>query len=150
VSIRWSGWSRRSRGTHGFLAADPFRLYPGAPIEVELARWQRETGLRVHRYPWWRDGDQAFLSEWIDPSYTLSYGQAELLRESLFGPILRALPGRFAYQGPGRDYMLRAPRREARAMEPQHFAERRKLARLWRTLVDAEGDEPSLAPQASA
>src|SRR5690606_27159104 len=54
------------QGTHGFLAADPFRLYPGAPIEVELERWQRETGMRAHRYPWWRDGDQAFLSAWID------------------------------------------------------------------------------------
>lgn len=135
------------RGTHGFLAADPFRLYPGAPIEIELARWQRETGMRVHRYPWWRDGDQAFLSEWIDPSYTLSYERAEELRESLFGPILREIPDRFAYQGAGRNYMLLAPRREARGMEPQFFAERRKLAKLWRTLVDAQGYDSFSASQ---
>lgn len=132
------------RGTHGFLAADPFRLYPGAPIELELARWQHDTGMRVLRYPWWRDGDQAFLSEWIDPSGSLDYERAEQLRESLFGPILREIPANFAYQGPGRSYMLLAPRREAAQMHPRHFAERRKLASLWRSLLDAEASAGAL------
>lgn len=71
------------------------------------------------------------------------------LRESLFGPLLRELPARFSYQGPGRDYMLLAPLREARAMEPRHFAERRRLAALWRTLADAEEAEPLVPAQAS-
>lgn len=132
------------RGTHGFLAADPFRLYPGAPIEVELERWQRETGMRVHRYPWWRDGDQAFLSEWIDPSDSLTYEQAEGLREQLFAPILREIPARFAYQGPGRDYMLRAPLNEAAVMEPRHFAARRRLLALWKKLTAAEASGAAL------
>lgn len=133
------------RGTHGFLAADPFRLYPGAPIEVELEAWQRETGMRVHRYPWWRDGDQAFLSEWIDPSDTLSYLQTERLREELFAPILREIPERFAYVGPGREYMRKAPLREARQMAPAYFDERRSLARLWRSIARAEALEPASA-----
>lgn len=135
------------RGTHGFLACDPFRLYPGAPIEVERTRWEAETGMRVHRYPWWRDGDQSFLSEWIDPSYDLTYARAEQLREQLFAPILRALPDRFAYQGPGRDYMMLAPKREARAMDPSQFAARRELAALWRSLLDADTADSALAAQ---
>lgn len=126
------------RGSMGFLAADPFRLYPGAPIEVELDQWKRETGMRVHRYPWWRDGDQAFLSEWIDPSDSLTYARAEQLREELFAPVLRDIPGNFRYSGPGRQYMLRAPQREARQMHPDQFRRRRQLRDLWQSLSEAE------------
>ena len=68
------------RGTHGFLSVDPFRLYPGSPIDEERPRWESETGMKVHRYPWWNDGDQDFLAEWIDPSAELDFRTTERLR----------------------------------------------------------------------
>jgi hypothetical protein len=106
------------RGTHGFLAVDPFRLYPGSPIDEHLADWQRDTGMHAHRYPWWHDGDQEFLSEWIDPSYSLDYPRAEALRYELFAPIVTEIARSFAYTGPGERYMRAAPFAEARAMGP--------------------------------
>ena len=96
------------RGTTGFLSVDPFRLYPGSPIDTEREAWERETGFRVHRREWWEDGDQEFLSEWVDPSASLDYRSAARLRRELFDPIVRAIPGAFAYRGPSRDYFQRA------------------------------------------
>jgi radical SAM superfamily enzyme YgiQ (UPF0313 family) len=90
----------RGASTHGFVAVDPFRLYPGSPIDEHLDAWIADTGMRVHRYPWWHDGDQDFLSEWIDPSGELTYERTEQLRVELFADILHEIPRRFAYQGP--------------------------------------------------
>jgi len=115
------------RGTHGFLAVDPFRLYPGSPIDEALPEWIAETGMHVHRYPWWFDGDQAFLSEWVDPSSSLDYVRTKELVHELFAPILHEIPKRFAYTGSGREYMLRAPLDEA-----AHYTEARR--RRWREL----------------
>ena len=122
------------RGTHGFLAADPFRLYPGSPIDDQLDDWVRDTGMHAHRYPWWFDGDQDFLSEWIDPSASLDYLTAERLRHELFDPVLREIPERFAYQGAGREYMLRAPKAEAARTDPRRRERTRSLHRLWSRL----------------
>src|SRR5690606_25601934 len=33
------------RGTTGFLSVDPFRLYPGSPIDEDLAGWEERTGM---------------------------------------------------------------------------------------------------------
>ena len=127
-----------TRGTHGFLAVDPFRLYPGSPIDEHLAQWQAETGMRVHRYPWWHDGDQEFLSEWIDPSDELDYQRTEELRYELFAPIVEQIPKHFSYQGQGRAYMLSAPLQEAKNMGPRRRAHMRELHRLWSGLCVEE------------
>ena len=137
------------RGTHGFLAVDPFRLYPGSPIDEALPEWTAETGMRVHRYPWWFDGDQSFLSEWIDASDELDYARTKNLVHELFAPILQQIPERFAYQGSGREYMLRAPLEEA-----THYTEARRrhwqeLHALWSQLNRAAPLEP-LSPAATA
>jgi radical SAM superfamily enzyme YgiQ (UPF0313 family) len=124
----------RSSGTHGFVAVDPFRLYPGSPIDEHLDTWIAETGMRVHRYPWWFDGDQDFLSEWIDASHELSYLRTEQLRHELFADILHEIPRRFAYQGPGRDYMMRAPLDELRHISPAARRRRREMHALWSQL----------------
>jgi len=94
--------------TTGFLSIDPFRFYPGSPIDDELDEYGRRFGTKVHRPEWWKDGDQAFLSEWVDPSRELTYSRRDALMKELFEPILRELPSRFAYAGPSRPYFLRA------------------------------------------
>lgn len=95
-------------GTTGFLSVDPFRLYPGSPIDEQRDHYERTYGTRFHRPVWWRDGDPEFLSEWIDPSRDLTYRQRARLQHELLGPILEELPRHFRYRGPARDYFLRA------------------------------------------
>jgi radical SAM superfamily enzyme YgiQ (UPF0313 family) len=124
----------RGPSTHGFVAVDPFRLYPGSPIDEHLDDWIAETGMRVHRYPWWYDGDQDFLSEWVDASAELPYLRTEALRFELFADILHEIPRRFGYQGPGREYMLRAPMDELRNIAPAARRRRRELHALWSKL----------------
>ncbi|HEY3499773.1 MAG TPA: radical SAM protein, partial [Polyangiaceae bacterium] len=124
-----------ARGTHGFVSVDPFRLYPGSPIDEERARWESETGMRVHRYPWWHDGDQEFLSEWVDPSGDLDFLRTLALREELFDPILRKVPERFAYRGPAREYFMRAVRDQAELAAPSQKLRTLGLHRLWSDLL---------------
>ncbi|MFO0608059.1 MAG: radical SAM protein [Polyangiales bacterium] len=96
------------KGTTGFLSVDPFRLYPGSPIDAERPQWEARFGTRFHRPEWWRDGDPEFLSEWVDPSSELTYRERERLQHELLAPVLAAVPDRFVYRGPARDYFLRA------------------------------------------
>lgn len=96
------------RGTTGFLSVDPFRFYPGSPIDAERADYERVHGAVFHRPEWWHDGDPELLSEWIDPSRELGYRRRATLQAELLGPILRAIPDHFVYQGPAGDYFHRA------------------------------------------
>ncbi len=102
----------RERGTTGFLSVDPFRLYPGSPIDAERSVWEKKYGTRFHRPHWWEDGDPEFLAEWIDPSAELDYLERESLQHQLIDPILAQIEGKFVYRGPARDYFLAAIREQ--------------------------------------
>jgi protein-L-isoaspartate(D-aspartate) O-methyltransferase len=98
------------KGTTGFLSVDPYRFYPGSPIDHERAVWERRHGTRFHAPTWWREGDPAFLSEWCDPSRELDFLERESLQDALFGPILEEIEGRFVHRGPARAHFLRSIR----------------------------------------
>lgn len=132
------------RGTTGFLSVDPFRLYPGSPIDEDIDVWKRDTGMQVHRYPWWHDGDQDFLAEWIDPSSELDFRTTLELRRELFDPILLELPKRFVYGGPARDYYLRAIQEQVEICSPRRYAHTLGLWHLWRDLTQS-GDVARIA-----
>jgi len=134
-----------ARGTTGFLSVDPFRLYPGSPIDEERADWESNTGVRVHRYPWWHDGDQDFLSEWVDPSFELDFRRCHALRHALFRPIVREIKDRFAYDGPARDYFEHAMDEQIELLEPKHSARTLALDHLWRELAKDEGAPDRIA-----
>jgi protein-L-isoaspartate O-methyltransferase/radical SAM superfamily enzyme YgiQ (UPF0313 family) len=129
-----------SRGTTGFLSVDPFRLYPGSPIDEERADWEERTGMRVHRYPWWHDGDQDFLAEWVDPSRELDFRRCHALRHELFTPIVKGIAKRFAYDGPAKDYFQRAIDEQIDLLSPRHAARVLALDHLWRSVVRAEAN----------
>ena len=115
------------RGTTGFLSVDPFRLYPASPIDAERAQWERRFGTRFHYPDWWHDGDPEFLSEWVDPSSELDYRERERLQHELLDPILAGIEERFVYDGPARDYFLRAIRDQAALGAPRnrlHYMDR--------------------------
>lgn len=107
------------RGTTGFLSVDPFRLYPGSPIDTERGAWEARFGTKFHRAEWWQDGDQSFLSEWIDPSEELDWRTRTRLTHELFAPVVGGIEERFVYRGPARDYFLRAIRDQVRLTEPR-------------------------------
>lgn len=140
------------RGTMGFLSVDPFRLYPGSPISEERDRWEQETGMRVHRFPWWHDGDQELLSEWVDPSRELDYQKTRRLERELFDPIVRAVPERFSYRGPAREYFLRAVREQAELTQPKRALHQAGLLHLWSELLERPLpiDDPELVRIARA
>ena len=96
------------RGTTGFLSVDPFRLYPGSPIDDERPAWESRFGTRFHRPHWWKDGDQEFLSEWVDPSESLDYRRRSALTHELLHPVVSRIRENFVHRGASRDYFLRA------------------------------------------
>lgn len=102
------------RGTTGFLSVDPFRLYPGSPIDEDRGFYEQTYGTRFHWPRWWDDGDPEFLSEWIDPSDELDWLERERLQHELLTPILAGIEANFVYQGRARDYFLRAIREQVR------------------------------------
>lgn len=98
------------RATTGFLSVDPYRFYPGSPIDQERGHWEQRFGTRFHAPTWWREGDPAFLSEWCDPSRELDFLERESLQDALFGPILEQIESRYVHRGPGREHFLRSIR----------------------------------------
>lgn len=124
-----------SGGTYGFVSVDPFRLYPGSAVAEDLPAWQAATGFRAHRYPWWHDGDQAFLAEWVDPSAELDYRDVLALRRELFDPIVAEIPREFAYHGTSREYFVRAIERERALTEPRAYLRLFGLQHLWHGLT---------------
>lgn len=123
------------RGTMGFLSVDPFRLYPGSPIDEERADWERDTGMVIHRPNWWHDGDQDFLSEWVDPSRELDFRTTHRLRHELFTPILHGIKERFAYRGGARDYFMRSIDEQIALVKPRRQLRTLGLHHMWKGLV---------------
>ncbi len=130
------------KGTLGFLSVDPFRLYPGSPIADDLEQWQADTGMRAHRYPWWTDGDQSFLSEWVDPSAELDYARREALTHELFAPIVAGVRQNFAYQGPATDYFQRAVDEQVELFTERRRSQKLALQALWQRLLSGEDTVP--------
>lgn len=115
------------KGVTGFLSVDPFRLYPGSPIDTERPQWEARFGCVFHRTNWWHDGDQEFLAEWVDPSRELTYLERARLQHEHFTPILRQIESNFVYKGGARDYFLRAVRdqvRQSDARTRMHYLDR--------------------------
>ena len=114
-------------GTTGFLSVDPFRLYPGSPIDADRGHYEQTFGTRFHRPHWWDDGDPEFLSEWVDPSAELTYRERERLQDELLTPILLGIEDKFVYGGSAREYFLRAIREQVAFSRPRsrmHYLDR--------------------------
>lgn len=109
----------RQRGTTGFLSIDPFRLYPGSPIDADRGYYEQKFGTRFHRPHWWDDGDPAFLSEWVDPSEGLDWRRREALQHELLVPVLAQVEQHFVYRGSAREYFLRAVREQLQFCAPR-------------------------------
>lgn len=130
--------------TVGFFGIDRFRLYPGSAIAQNFASWQERTGCVAHRPRWWFDGDQDFLSEWIDPSRELDFEQSMETSFELFGPRLAELERRFAYHGSAREKFLGTIHENLESWLPPVRQRQRELAAIWHPLkgIECETVEP--------
>ncbi|MCX4246795.1 B12-binding domain-containing radical SAM protein [Paraliomyxa miuraensis] len=106
------------RGTTGFLSVDPFRLYPGSPIDADRGHYEQRFGTRFHHPHWWDDGDPEFLSEWVDPSAELDWKGREALQHELLTPILAQVESKFVYRGSARGYFMGAIRDQVAYARP--------------------------------
>ncbi len=125
----------RSPHTTGFVSVDPFRLYPGSAIDENLASWIEATGMHAHRYPWWEDGDQDFLSEWVDPSADLGFRETLRLRQRLFGPVVHGIAERFRVPEPEEAYFRRSVNEQVALLAPRRRLRTLGLWHLWRELT---------------
>lgn len=108
-SAEWIGEMIRSTpAPTGFVSIDPFRFYPGAPIDQNFAHYASTYGTVVHRERWWNYSEPEFTSEWVDPSRELDYRTRTRMTAELFLPLVEDLARRYAYRGPGSDYFRRS------------------------------------------
>jgi protein-L-isoaspartate O-methyltransferase len=130
---------------------DPFRLYPGSPIDADRGYYEQTFGTKFHRPHWWDDGDPEFLAEWVDPSADLDWQQRERLQDKLLTPVLAGIEDNFVYRGPARDYFVRAirnqraytgPRSRVQAID-RYYAWHRYLGRHARASEPAAVTLPS-------
>lgn len=106
--------------TTGFLSVEPFRLYPGSPVNTDRGHYERIYGTRFHHTQWWKDEDSAFLSAWVDPSDELTYLQREEAQHRLLSPILAQLEDKFVYRGKASEHYRRAIRDQMANAAPQN------------------------------
>ena len=106
--------------TCGWLSVDPFRLYPGSGVHVELAHYQAEHGTVFHAPGWWRGWyDHAFRAEWVDPSAELDFAGRVRGMHALYGPLLERVQGRFRGQDREVDRVFeRSMAEQRRFMDP--------------------------------
>jgi len=133
----------------GFLSVDPYRFYPGSAVDRRLDEYEERFGTRVHRPRWWNYSEQAFNSEWIDPSVDFDYHERERLTAELFEPITRDIAEHFSYRGPDQDYFQRSVMNACEAFEPTRRLRTLTNYHLWRRL-SGEGesqliDDPTAA-----
>jgi radical SAM superfamily enzyme YgiQ (UPF0313 family)/protein-L-isoaspartate O-methyltransferase len=134
--------------TRGWLSIDPFRLYPGSHVHAHRAAWEREQGARFHHPRWWAGWyDAAFRAEHVDPSAALGYEERVRRTYAAYGPLVRAVVGRF--RGQGRDVDGVFARSLAEQVRLMGDAERDRLlaraAAARRRAAEGGGDEVARA-----
>jgi protein-L-isoaspartate(D-aspartate) O-methyltransferase len=89
----------------------------------------------VHRPRWWNYSEQAFTSEWVDPSSDLDYRRREALTARLFEPIVDGIAERFAYDGPAADYFWRSVSHAQADLSPARRLRMLASYHLWQRLT---------------
>lgn len=86
--------------TCGWLSFDPYRLYPGALIHLEMARYEAQYGTKFYHKEWWKSWyDGPFRAEHIDPSAELDFeGRVRFMYEA-YAPLVDEIQKRFRGQG---------------------------------------------------
>ncbi len=140
-------FSRHERPT-GFLSVDPYRFYPGSPIDHELVTYEQRYGTRVHRPRWWDFSEPSFNAGWVDPSGELDYRTRERLTVELFGPVVRDVGSRYGYDGPSADYFRRSTVEQVDLMQDEAQLPHIRDYCLWRRLTGRSSEDARFDPEA--
>ena len=119
-SAQWIGkLFHRTSPLTGFLSVDPYRFYPGSPIDVDSSFYQDHYGTCFYRPRWWNYSEMEFTSMWIDPSHTLDFRTRERMTVELFLPILEDIAQRFSYHGYAEEYFRSPTSKQFDYLRPQ-------------------------------
>jgi protein-L-isoaspartate(D-aspartate) O-methyltransferase len=134
----------------GSLSVDPYRFYPGSHIDRELPAYERRYGTRVHRPRWWDESEPTFTASWVDASTSLPYRTGARLAAELYGPLLRDIAARWAYDGRAAEYFRRAVDEQVEFLEARHRLDTVKDYCLWRRLTRMGTEDARHDPEAAA
>ena len=149
---RSAAWCERLFGRHarptGFLSVDPYRFYPGSPIDHELASYEERHGTRVHRPRWWDYSEPSFNAGWVDPSRSLDYRTRERLTRELFGPLVGKIHQCYGYDGDSADYFRRSTQEQVDLMRDAAQLPNIRDYCLWRRLTGQSHEDARTDPEA--
>lgn len=149
-SADWIGrMIRETRGPTGFVSIDPYRFYPGSPIDHRFHVYAERYGTHVYRPRWWNYSELAFCSEWVDPSRDLDYRTKNQLMHKLFGPIVRDLGERYNYTGSASAYFRRSVDHAIQVSGPRHRLAYIRDFCLWQRLTERGDDDVRTDPEAA-
>ncbi len=133
----------------GFVSIDPYRFYPGSPIDLNLRDFTERYGTQVHCPRWWDGADPAFTAAWVDPSRTLDFRAGHRRTYQLFGPLVRQAQAEFAYQGSARAWFARSLEHQVRLFSPPTQLQTIRDFHLWRHLLGHPASDARRDPEAA-
>ncbi len=138
--------------TCGWLSIDPFRLYPGADIHVDLRGYEARHGARFFHPAWWKRWyDGPFYAQHLDPGTELDFEARVRFMYDAYGPFVTEVQRRFRGQGRSVDRVFERSLDEQReglserARDRMIAAGRRALAALEGSDGTTGGGAPELA-----
>jgi protein-L-isoaspartate(D-aspartate) O-methyltransferase len=133
----------------GFVSIDPYRFYPGSPIDLTLPSFTKRYGTQVHCPRWWDGADQGFTAAWVDPSRTLDFRRCHQLTHQLFGPLVRKAQREFAYRGPAQAWFARSLDHQVKLFSPPTQLQAIRDFHLWRRLLGHAASDARRDPEAN-
>jgi protein-L-isoaspartate(D-aspartate) O-methyltransferase len=139
----------RTSPLSGFLSVDPYRFYPGSPIDVNSSFYEERYGTRFYRPRWWNYSEPEFTSMWIDPSRSLDFRTRERMMAELFLPILQDIARCFSYNGYAHEYFRAPTIHQLKYLQP--FSRVRTIANfyLWQQLTGRDESDARQDPEAA-
>jgi len=125
---------KETAGPTGFVSIDPFRFYPGSPIDRNFDHYRETYGTHVHWDRWWDYSERYFTSEWVDASHALPYRERNRLAAEVFRPVSDHLAEHFAYEGTASEYFRRSVDSQVAQWRAPHRMGYLKAYFLWQEL----------------
>jgi protein-L-isoaspartate(D-aspartate) O-methyltransferase len=131
----------------GFLSVDPYRFYPGSPIDVNSSYYEEHYGTCFYRPRWWNYSEPEFTSMWIDPSRSLDFRTRERMMAELFLPILEYIARKFSYKGYAEEQFRIPTKHQLRYLQPLVRIRTISNFYLWQQLTGRKNGDVRLDPE---
>lgn len=150
-SAQWiTGFFKNTSPLTGFLAVDPYRFYPGSPIDHNRSYYEKEFGTVFHWPQWWNYSEPDFTATWIDPSRSLDFRTRERMTAELFMPVIHHIAENFSFDGYAADYYKRSSLSPLEYFRNRNRVRTIRLSYLWEGLTGGEKRDARLDKEAAA